>query len=42
MRTGVFERWNKLTGAQLGRPEDQPLIFALLIVLIVLTLWFLL
>jgi hypothetical protein len=39
MRTGGFERWNKLTGAHLGRLEDQ-LIFALLIVLIALTLWF--
>ena len=36
----MFERWNKLTGVQLGKSEDQPLILALLIVLIALTLWY--
>jgi hypothetical protein len=37
MKTGVFEHWKD---AHFGRPEDQPLIFAVLIVLIALTLWF--
>jgi hypothetical protein len=36
MRTGVFERWKDV---QLGRSEDQPVIFALLIVLIAVTLY---
>jgi hypothetical protein len=40
MRTGGFAGWNALTEAHLGTPEDQPLIFAVLIVLIALTLWF--
>jgi hypothetical protein len=35
MKTG--EHWKD---AQIGRPEDQPLILALLIVLIALTLFF--
>ena len=32
----MFERWNKLAGVQLGKSEDQPLILALLIVLVAL------
>ena len=36
----MFERWNKLAGVQLGKSEDQPLILALPIVLILLTLWY--
>jgi hypothetical protein len=37
MKLGVFERWKD---AHFGREEDQPLIFALLFVLIALTLYF--
>jgi hypothetical protein len=37
MKTGVFERWKD---AQIGKPEDQPLILALLIIPIALTLYF--
>ena len=36
MKIGVFERWGD---AHFGRPEDQPLIFALLLVLIAITLY---
>jgi hypothetical protein len=36
VQTGVFGRWDD---AQIGRPEDQPLIFAVLIVLIAITLY---
>jgi hypothetical protein len=35
MKTGVFERWLE----RFGRSEDQPLIFALLLVLIAITLY---
>jgi hypothetical protein len=35
MDTGIFGRWG------VGRPEDQPLISAVLLVLIALTLYFL-
>ena len=38
MKTGVFEHWKDV---HFGRPEDQPLIFALLLVLIAITLYFL-
>jgi hypothetical protein len=37
MKTGVFELWKD---AHFGKPEDQPLILALLIILIALTLYF--
>jgi hypothetical protein len=33
--------WKKLKGVHFGKPEDQPLILALLIVLIGLSLWLL-
>jgi hypothetical protein len=36
MKTGAFEHWKD---AHFGRPEDQPLIFALLLVLIAITLY---
>ena len=38
MKTGVFELWKD---AHFGRSEDQPLIFAILLVLIAITLYFL-
>jgi hypothetical protein len=38
MDTGLFGRWD---GAYFGRPEDQPLIFAVLLVLIAITLYLL-
>jgi hypothetical protein len=38
MDSGMFGRWND---AQFGRPEDQPLIFAVLLVLIAITLYLL-
>jgi hypothetical protein len=37
MQPGVFERWKDV---HIGREEDQPLIFAILFVLIALTLYF--
>ena len=36
MNTGIFGHWGK---SYFGRPEDQPLIFAIIIVLIALTLY---
>jgi hypothetical protein len=36
MKTGVFEHWRD---PQFGRPEDQPLIFAVILVLIAITLY---
>jgi hypothetical protein len=39
MKTGVFER---LKHAQIGEPIHQPLIFAILIILISITLYFIL
>jgi len=36
MHTGIFGRWD---GPHIGRSEDQPLIFAVLIVLIAITLY---
>ena len=38
MKTVMFGRWRD---AHFGRPEDQPLIFALLLVLIAITLYLL-
>jgi hypothetical protein len=38
MDTGIFGRWGE---SYFGRPEDQPLISAVLLVLIALTLYFL-
>ena len=37
MKPGVFERWKDV---RIGREEDQPLVFAILFVLIALTLYF--
>jgi len=36
MQTGIFGRWDE---AYFGRPEDQPLITAIIIVLIAVTLY---
>ena len=36
MDTGIFGRWNE---SYFGRPEDQPLITAVLLVLIAVTLY---
>jgi hypothetical protein len=36
MHTGLSGRWRD---AQIGRPEDQPLVFAVLLVLIAVTLY---
>jgi hypothetical protein len=36
MKPSVFERWKDV---HIGREEDQPLVFAVLFVLIVLTLY---
>ena len=36
MNTGIFGRWNE---SFIGRPEDQPLITAVLLVLIAVTLY---
>jgi hypothetical protein len=36
MDTGIFGRWDQ---SYFGRPEDQPLIFAVLLVLIAVTLY---
>jgi hypothetical protein len=36
MKIGVFQRWGDV---HFGRPEDQPLVLALLFVLIVVTLY---
>jgi hypothetical protein len=38
MDTGIFGRWSDV---YIGRPEDQPLISAVLLVLIAITLYFL-
>jgi hypothetical protein len=38
MNTGIFGRWGE---SYFGRPEDQPLISAVLLVLIAITLYFL-
>jgi hypothetical protein len=35
MQTGTFRRW---TDAHIGRPEDQPLVLAVILVLIAITL----
>jgi hypothetical protein len=36
METGIFGRWDH---AYFGRPDDQPVIFAVLLVLIAVTLY---
>jgi hypothetical protein len=36
MDTGIYGRWSN---GQFGRPEDQPLIFAVLLVLIAVALY---
>jgi hypothetical protein len=35
MQTGIFGRWDD---AHIGRPEDQPLVLAVILVLIAVTL----
>jgi hypothetical protein len=37
MKTNVFGRWGD---AHIGRPEDQPLVLALVLVSIAITLYF--